>query len=640
MKFGKTIETSAKELPEEWQPYLIQYNSLKKNIKGIVEELEDTFRTLNLPLPLGETDSGEQSIYDDNHDSRSVDTCCTDSETTTAAGVQFPEVVAYNIERALKLTAALSFTAAYFQLSTLIEDSDGLVHPVIIVKVRKQASDRRERIVELPDIAGLPKNTSIVLPSLAQQDDGGLDGSPAIESTSELEVDATQSSAMPMPRLVDSIGDDVRHPDAPLDTPTRGNVLLESRFVEGAEETQVTVRLQSDRMFFVQLINYIERTRTFEQAYTQQYSSNVSSLGSELTFVTSPFKHDFQVWREIFRLYMDADVWSHAEGDLRPTNTAKEGQDRFSKFTQHIETIGLTGQFRDPLSAKLLVSFYKLNSELTYMKLLQEMNELATRKIIKKHDKRTHLIAKTQFPQLISFDTSTLTRALIFTVYTELVGVVPQINDYMCPMCLNIAWRPLRLECSHVFCSRCVVKASRCRMFNCPVCRSKDAIYKAGVTNVDQALLNFLKLYFPKEVKERQRDIQQEITEEETGVIKSMHLGAAQLARRTADLASKVASLRTISTSSICEGRPRQYADHSRYPRPRSTRPDRPDQIATDALMDELNDVPKTGAEMIKSIRVTDDEVAKIFDSIMGSGQRQLLDEQSLRHKTRTEFLE
>ncbi|KAJ2034043.1 hypothetical protein H4S04_009214, partial [Coemansia sp. S16] len=268
MKFGKTIETSAKELPEEWQPYLIQYNSLKKNIKGIVEELEDTFRTLNLPLPLGETDSGEQSIYDDNHDSRSVDTCCTDSETTTAAGVQFPEVVAYNIET-LKLTAALSFTAAYFQLSTLIEDSDGLVHPVIIVKVRKQASDRRERIVELPDIAGLPKNTSIVLPSLAQQDDGGLDGSPAIESTSELEVDATQSSAMPMPRLVDSIGDDVRHPDAPLDTPTRGNVLLESRFVEGAEETQVTVRLQSDRMFFVQLINYIERTRTFEQAYTQ-----------------------------------------------------------------------------------------------------------------------------------------------------------------------------------------------------------------------------------------------------------------------------------------------------------------------------------------------------------------------------------
>ncbi|KAJ2336249.1 hypothetical protein GGI00_000938 [Coemansia sp. RSA 2681] len=506
MKFGKTIETSAKELPAEWQPYLIQYNSLKKNIKSIVEELDDTFRTLNLssPVPPGEAtavaaglqaDSGEHDAYDIDQDSRSTDTRM-DTETTAAAGAQLPEVVAYNIEK----------------------DSDGLVHPVIIVKIRRQASNHCEQIVDLPDIAGLPRNTSIILPSLPHQDGSGSDGSPELENTSDsaFEAGATQ------PRLIDSTGNDVPIPSTLLGIPTGSNVLLESKLVEGAEETQVTVRLQSDQMFFVQLINYIERTRAFEQSYTQQYTSNVSSLGSELTFVTSPFKHDFQIWREIFRLYVDAEVWSHAEGDLRPTNTAREGQDRLSKFTQHIESIGLTGQFRDPLSAKLLVSFYKLNSELTYMKLLQEMNELATRKIIKKHDKRTHLIAKTQFPQLVTFDTTTLTRALIYTVYTELVGVVPQISDYLCPMCLSIAWRPLRLECSHVFCSRCVVKASRCRMFNCPVCRSKDAIYKAGVSNVDQALLNFLKLYFPKEVKERQRDIQQEITDEETGTIVAM----------------------------------------------------------------------------------------------------------------------
>ncbi|KAJ2702395.1 hypothetical protein H4218_000875 [Coemansia sp. IMI 209128] len=499
MKFGETIETSAKELPEEWQPYLIQYNSLKKNIKGIVEELQDTFRTLNLPLPLGEADSGEQGEHGVSSNNGSAD-AYKGLGTTTAAGTQLPEVVAYNIEK----------------------DSDGLVHPVIIVKVRKQAHSRRQQIVELPDIAGLPRSTSILLPSATLPEDSGSDESPAIANTCELEADATPALAIPGPRLDGGLAHDVCAPYTPPNARTEDDVLLESRFVEGAEETQVTVRLQSDRMFFVQLINYIERTRTFEQAYTQQYTSNVSSLGSEMTFVTSPFKHDFQVWREIFRLYMDADVWSHTEGDLRPTNTAREGQDRFSKFTQHIEATGLTGQLRDPLSAKLLVSFYKLNSELTYLKLLQEMNELATRKIIKKHDKRTHLIAKTQFPQLVSFDTTALTRALICTVYTELVGVVPQINDYMCPMCLNIAWRPLRLECSHFFCSRCVVKASRSRMFNCPVCRSKDAIYKAGVSNIDQALLNFLKLYFPKEVREKQREIQQEITDEETGVLTSM----------------------------------------------------------------------------------------------------------------------
>ncbi|KAJ2738245.1 hypothetical protein GGI20_006303, partial [Coemansia sp. BCRC 34301] len=254
MKFGETIETSARELPAEWQPYLIQYNELKKNIKNIVEELDDTFRTLNWPSPAPPGDtaavaSGEQGVCSID---RSTDILA-DAVTRAVASVPSPEVVAYNIEK----------------------DSDGLVHPVIIVKIRRQPSNQRQQIVELPDIAGLPRNTSIVLPSFALQDD--------------------------------SASNDVQVPNIPCDTPAGGKAFLESKVVHDAEETQVTVRLQSDQMFFVQLINYIERIRAFEQSYTQQYASNVSSLGSELTFVTSPFKHDFQIWREIFRLYIDAE---------------------------------------------------------------------------------------------------------------------------------------------------------------------------------------------------------------------------------------------------------------------------------------------------------------------------------------------
>ncbi|KAJ2127845.1 hypothetical protein IW136_006272, partial [Coemansia sp. RSA 678] len=282
-----------------------------------------------------------------------------------------------------------------------------------------------------------------------------------------------------------------------------------------AEETQVTVRLKADQLFFDQLIEYIERMRQFEQRYTKAYNTNVDHLSTELATVTSPYKQDYQVWREIFRLYTDAQVWNRAHGDTRPASTAREGQERFNKFARHIESLGLAHQFRNPMSARVLMSFYKLNLELTHMKLLQEMNEEATRKIIKKHDKRTHLVAKTQFPRLITIDTTSLTRALLFTIYTDLVGIVPQIDDYLCPMCLNIAWRPLRLECSHVFCSRCVVKASKRRMFNCPVCRSENAVYRASISNIDQSLLNFLRLYFPKEIKERQRDIQRDISEEE-----------------------------------------------------------------------------------------------------------------------------
>ncbi|KAJ2383374.1 hypothetical protein H4S02_005332 [Coemansia sp. RSA 2611] len=492
MKFGKTIETNAKELPEEWQPYLIQYKLLKKSIKKIVQELDNTFKSLNI-VPPTYPDDAASAENDGPDDARaSTDSDPPEDANTSSPAIKdaapaeagMPEEIAYNIEK----------------------DSDGLVHPVITVKIRRPAS-HQQQVVELPDVAGLPANASIVLQS-AQP-----------ESSSEKSVD-TDAAEPVIPRLVDSAGRTIASTDQPG---SADNITIETTAHPETEETQVTLRLEADQMFFDQLVEYIERTRQFEQKYTAAYNSNVNHLGTELAMVTSPYKQDYQVWREIFRLYMDAEVWNRAQGDARPATSARQGQERFGKFAKHIESIGLTQKLRNPMSARLLMSFYKLNLELTHMKLLQEMNEEATRKIIKKHDKRTHLIAKTQFPRLITIDTTTLTQALIHVIYADLVGIVPQIDDYLCPMCLNIAWRPLRLECNHVFCSRCIVKASKRQMFNCPVCRSKGAVYRAGVSNIDQALLNFLKLYFPKEIKEKQRDTQRDISEEETQALALAH---------------------------------------------------------------------------------------------------------------------
>ncbi|KAJ1666360.1 hypothetical protein EV178_002316 [Coemansia sp. RSA 1646] len=520
MKFGKTIETSARELPEEWQPYIIQYKLLKKNIKQIVEELDKTFRTLNLTLPDGPSED---------HASDKTDREATDTQAT----------------------------------------------------------------IEQPS-------------SSAKKDDSN-------DSDDDAALKAAKTS---FPEGIEY------------------NIEMED-----TEEMHVTVRLETDQMFFDQLLNYISRMRSFEKTYTKQYNTNVVSLGSDLTTVTSPFKHDFEVWREIFRLYIDANVWDHSDGDSRSAHSAKEGQDRFAKFTHHIEDIGLTKKLRDPHSARILMSFYKLNIELSHLRLLQEMNELATRKIIKKHDKRTHLIAKTQFPQIVNIDATTLTRALIYTVYNDLVGVVPQLDDYLCPMCLNISWRPLRLDCGHVFCSRCVVKASRRRIFDCPLCRSKRAIYNASVGNIDNALLNFLKLYFPKEIKEKQREIQREISEEEaTAIVQAHNRERPQSALLS--VVPKKLSVREFTTSIGHRGRPRQFEDHLRYPRARSKVPPRPEKLATDELINDTNEITEDGADVIEKVKITDEEISKIFDSIMSTEQRKERDEQSLRHRSRAEYLE
>lgn len=75
---------------------------------------------------------------------------------------------------------------------------------------------------------------------------------------------------------------------------------------------------------------------------------------------------------------------------------------------------------------------------------------------------------------------------------------------------LGITWRPIRLECNHVFCVRCLIKAHRKRLYDCPLCRLEMAVGNADANNLDKELQEFLLLYFPREIKEKRRDNEQE----------------------------------------------------------------------------------------------------------------------------------
>jgi len=66
----------------------------------------------------------------------------------------------------------------------------------------------------------------------------------------------------------------------------------------------------------------------------------------------------------------------------------------------------------------------------------------------------------------------TMAKAVCAQVSTDLVPVTPSISDYNCPLCEMIVWRPIRLNCGHVFCSGCTVKMQRRGDRNCPLCRA------------------------------------------------------------------------------------------------------------------------------------------------------------------------
>lgn len=75
---------------------------------------------------------------------------------------------------------------------------------------------------------------------------------------------------------------------------------------------------------------------------------------------------------------------------------------------------------------------------------------------------------------------------------------------------IAIAWRPIRLACSHVFCVRCLIKAQKKQMLNCPICRAKRAVGNADANNLDQSLQNLMQTYFSREIKEKRRENERE----------------------------------------------------------------------------------------------------------------------------------
>src|SRR5947208_13298721 len=91
-------------------------------------------------------------------------------------------------------------------------------------------------------------------------------------------------------------------------------------------------------------------------------------------------------------------------------------------------------------------------------------------------DKHTALGAKNSFVNAVAtvpFVSQAMAKAVCFQVSEEILNFVPQLDDYLCPICCSISWKPVRLKCLHVFCIRCMVVMQRRRDKYCPLCREE-----------------------------------------------------------------------------------------------------------------------------------------------------------------------
>ncbi|KAI1462961.1 SPX domain-containing protein [Daldinia caldariorum] len=275
---------------------------------------------------------------------------------------------------------------------------------------------------------------------------------------------------------------------------------------------QIEVPLVFDGEFFEILQTDVSNLDALQQEEQDKLGKEISLLGQDINKATKPSKGrrargDLETWRSIFELYLDARVFFSTRENDHGARTSAQAVEQLRWFQDQVLSRKLIHGLKLENSQQAYTRFLNMNALLLQILKFQEINSLAVTKILKKFDKRTALGVSRAFPVTVQSNrllAGNVAKDICAQMSNDLISVVPQLDDYLCPICFAVAYWPVRLDCQHIFCSRCLVKMSRRGERFCPLCRA-DVIMRAGLEHFDSERAAFLREYFPKEVKEKIR---------------------------------------------------------------------------------------------------------------------------------------
>ncbi|KAF8592143.1 hypothetical protein K439DRAFT_1656201 [Ramaria rubella] len=308
--------------------------------------------------------------------------------------------------------------------------------------------------------------------------------------------------------------------DSNLPWPTEHEVIIPT--TENRDNShEVVIPLASDTAFFRLLTNALESLSTALKTSQEDFESSIQELAATIARTSRPAsaggKSDLYTWRAIFQLYMEAQVFESTSERDRGQRSIKDSEARLAQFAHRVGEGGFS--FKMATSRNGLERFLQLNVRLMNLKKFQSANTDAARKILKKHAKRTALPLPHSALELIPVlelgkATASVPHLLVVALTETLMPIVPHIDDYLCSICMVIAFKPIRLHCGHLFCVRCLVKMQKRGKDNCPMCRA-PTVLSADRSNVDHALINFMRDWFPKETKVKGKANEEEAAQEE-----------------------------------------------------------------------------------------------------------------------------
>lgn len=258
---------------------------------------------------------------------------------------------------------------------------------------------------------------------------------------------------------------------------------------------RIEVPLVFDGEFFNILQTDVESLDALQQQEEETMETDIKGLGEELSAVARPSKKfsksDISRWREIFDLYVQAGVFFSSHELDHGSRSSLKAVKQLVWFQKEVQTRGLLDKFKLPSSRLAYVKFLQLNATLLQHLKFQEINKTAITKILKKFDKRTSLGASVSFRSAVRsqrFLSGNVAKKMCAQLSQEIVAVVPNIEDYSCPICFSLAWEPVRLRCSHLFCVRCIIKMQREDKKTCPLCR-EEVVMEADLCELRSHLL-------------------------------------------------------------------------------------------------------------------------------------------------------
>lgn len=312
---------------------------------------------------------------------------------------------------------------------------------------------------------------------------------------------------------------------------------------EAPTETKwIQIPLVSAKNFFDMLEPKLKELEALNDAEEKKLEMDILDLGDMVEDVTEPVREGFEAkrkisyrdlyfWREMFRLYMEKPIFYSETERNRGALSFNEAKANLEAYDQQLRATGLLAKMRTPLAQRAAQRFLDLNVDILKIMHFQEMNARAMRKILKKFDKRTHLEGQ-QFmtdvrrhrPALLqtgsnsgSAFANSIARDLQAELATKVLAIVPQLEDWTCPVCLGMAWRPVSLGCCRsVFCIRCIIQLQDQKMMRCPCCNT-ETVMAADGRNLDFDTMDFLEKYFPLEVKKRQKENERALLERNYG---------------------------------------------------------------------------------------------------------------------------